>query len=174
MSASSGSPAYINSYIKRTQTGLCHIVTCQFRQWNSSAWILTHSPSYIQYITRNEGYIYEQYNFIKFILLCLWKNKKIYHIISPTQLIFFMVAPCNNNIKFLFVQLMHTNYKTNETPTWCNTMQVLFLQCHSKCFGRKCPSSGVFKTGTAATGTCVIVAGKSSHLLIRAGSPFRP
>ena len=30
---------------------------------------------------------------------------------------------------------------------------------------------GVFKTSTAATGTCVIVAGKSSHLLIRAGRP---
>ena len=38
------------------------------------------------------------------------------------------------------------------------------------CFGRKRPSSGVFKTNTAATGTCVIVAGKSSHLLIRAGT----
>ena len=50
-------------------------------------------------------------------------------------------------------------------------MQVLFLQSHSTCFGRKRPSSGVFKTGTAATGTCVIVAGKSSHLLIRAGRP---
>ena len=49
-------------------------------------------------------------------------------------------------------------------------MQFLFLQSHSTCFGRKCPSSGVFKTGTAATGTCVIVAGKSSHHLIRAGS----
>ena len=48
-------------------------------------------------------------------------------------------------------------------------MQVLFLQGHSTCFGRKLPSSGVFKTSTAATGTCVIVAGKSSHLLIRAG-----
>ena len=36
----------------------------------------------------------------------------------------------------------------------------------STCFGRKCPSSGVFKTSTAASGTCVIVAGKSSHLLI--------
>ena len=35
--------------------------------------------------------------------------------------------------------------------------------------GRKRPSSGVFKTSTAATGTCVIVTGKSSHLLIRAG-----
>jgi len=32
------------------------------------------------------------------------------------------------------------------------------------------PPSGVFKTSTAATGTCVIVAGKSSHLLIRAGT----
>ena len=36
--------------------------------------------------------------------------------------------------------------------------------------GVKRPSSGVFKTITAATGTCVIVAGKSSHLLIRAGT----
>ena len=50
-------------------------------------------------------------------------------------------------------------------------MQVLFLQSHSTCFGRKRPSSGVFKTSTAATGTCVIAAGKSSHLLIRAGTP---
>ena len=33
-------------------------------------------------------------------------------------------------------------------------MQVLFLQGHSTCFGRKRPSSGVFKTGTAPTGTC--------------------
>ena len=49
-------------------------------------------------------------------------------------------------------------------------MQVLFLQGHSICFGRKRPSSGVFKNSTAATGTCVIVAGKSSHLLIRAGT----
>ena len=52
-----------------------------------------------------------------------------------------------------------------KTPTWCNTVQVLFLQTHSTCFGRKRPSSGVFKTSTAATGTCVIVAGQSSHLL---------
>ena len=52
--------------------------------------------------------------------------------------------------------------KSNETPTWCNTVQVLFLQGHSTCFGRKRTSSGVFKTSTAATGTCVIVAGKSS------------
>ena len=40
------------------------------------------------------------------------------------------------------------------------------------CFGRKRPSSGVFKTSTAATGTCVIVVGKSSHLLIRAGTIY--
>ena len=46
-------------------------------------------------------------------------------------------------------------------------MQVLFLQGHSSCFGRKSPSSGVFKTSTAATGTRVIVVGQSSHLLIR-------
>jgi len=43
-------------------------------------------------------------------------------------------------------------------------VQVLFLQGHSTCFGRKRPSSGVFKTSTAATGTCVIVAGQSSHV----------
>ena len=61
-------------------------------------------------------------------------------------------------------------YKSNEKPTWCNTVQVLFLQSHYTCFGRKRPWSGVFKTGTAATGTCVIVAGKSSHHLIRAGT----
>ena len=48
-------------------------------------------------------------------------------------------------------------------------MQDLFLQSHSTSFGRKRPSSGVFKTSTAVTGTGVIVAGKSSHLLIRAG-----
>ena len=58
--------------------------------------------------------------------------------------------------------------RSNETPTLCNTVQVLFLQGHSTCFGRKRPSSGVFKTGTAVTGTCVIVAGQSSQLLIRA------
>jgi len=49
-------------------------------------------------------------------------------------------------------------------------VQVLFLQSHSTCFGRKRPSSGVFKTGTTATGTCVIVAGKSSLHLIRINS----
>jgi len=49
-------------------------------------------------------------------------------------------------------------------------VQVLFLRGHSTCFGHKRPSSGVFKTSTAATGTCVIVAGQSSHLLIRAGT----
>ena len=36
-------------------------------------------------------------------------------------------------------------------------MQVLFLQGHSTCFGLKRPSSGVFKTSTAATGTCVML-----------------
>ena len=39
--------------------------------------------------------------------------------------------------------------------------------------GVKRPSSGVFKTSTAATGTCVIVVGKSSHLLIRAEGPVQ-
>ena len=39
--------------------------------------------------------------------------------------------------------------------------------------GVKRPSSGVFKTGTAATGTCVIVAGRSSHHHIRAETRCR-
>ena len=39
--------------------------------------------------------------------------------------------------------------------------------------GVKRPSSGVFKSSTVATGTCVIVACKSSHLLIRA-SEIKP
>ena len=36
-------------------------------------------------------------------------------------------------------------WNSNETPTWRNTVQVLFLQSHSTCFGRKRPSSGVLK-----------------------------
>ena len=63
-----------------------------------------------------------------------------------------------------------SKHKSNETPAWWNTVQVLFLQSHSTCFGRKRPSSGVFKTSTAATGTCVNVVGQSSHLFIRAGT----
>ena len=70
--------------------------------------------------------------------------------------------------KILILCFHASQYKSNETPTWCKTVQVLFLQGHSTCFGHKRPSSGVFKTSTAATGTCVIVAGQSSHLLIRA------
>ena len=62
---------------------------------------------------------------------------------------------------------LHCN-KSNETLNWCDTVQVLFLQSHSTCFGRKRPSTGVFKTSTAATGTRVIVASQSSHHLIRA------
>ena len=30
-------------------------------------------------------------------------------------------------------------FKSNKTPTWCNTVQVLFLQSHSTCFGRQAP-----------------------------------
>ena len=29
--------------------------------------------------------------------------------------------------------------KSNGTPTWCNTVQVLFLQSHCTCFGRQAP-----------------------------------
>ena len=32
-----------------------------------------------------------------------------------------------------------TLHKSNKTPTWCNTVQVLFLQSHSTCFGRQAP-----------------------------------
>jgi hypothetical protein len=30
-------------------------------------------------------------------------------------------------------------FKSNKTPTWCNTVLVLFLQSHSTCFGRQGP-----------------------------------
>ena len=50
------------------------------------------------------------------------------------------------------------------------TLGRFYFCSHSTCFSHKRPSSGVFKTSTAATGTCVIVAGKSSHLLVRAGT----
>ena len=42
-------------------------------------------------------------------------------------------------------ELKYVQCKSNETPTWCNTVQVLFLQGHSTCFGRKRPSLGVCK-----------------------------
>ena len=29
--------------------------------------------------------------------------------------------------------------KSNKTPTWCDTVQVSFLQSHSTCFGRQAP-----------------------------------
>ena len=38
---------------------------------------------------------------------------------------------------------MHHSISQMKTPTWCNTVQVLYLQGHSTCFGRKRPSSGV-------------------------------
>ena len=82
---------------------------------------------------------------------------------------FFSVYPLHLILN-LILCFRASQYKSIETPTWCNTVQVLFLQSQSTCFGRKRPSSGVFKTITTATGTYVIVAGKSSHLLIRAGT----
>jgi len=42
---------------------------------------------------------------------------------------------------FLILCFRASWYKSNETPTWCNTVQVLVLQSHSTCFGRKRPSS---------------------------------
>jgi hypothetical protein len=105
-------------------------------------------------------------------------------------------------------------FRSNETPTWCNTVQVLFLQSNSTCFGRQTPiirSSRLWcclphwscrswfavcwrlgavrlewcpgwrlkydkscfslqpghHSSLAATGTCVIVAGRWSHHLIK-------
>ena len=71
-------------------------------------------------------------------------------------------------------QLWITIVSSNKTPTWCNTVQVLFLQSHSTCFGRQVPIIRSIKTGTAAPGTGVIVAGRSSHHHIRDETSFRP
>ena len=64
MLASSGSPTDSKSYTQSTKTKLCHIVA--FPQHA----ILTHSPSYIQYIALKKGYRHEQYHVTKFIPLC--------------------------------------------------------------------------------------------------------
>ena len=121
---------------------------------------------------------------ILFFLMCLFISSEIFHLHPltyhsfltyfplPSLNLIFILMPtivfiCFTTFHFLEITW---NAKSNETPTWCNTVQVLILQGHSTCFGRKRPSSRVFKTSTAATGTCVIVAGKSSHLLIRAGT----
>ena len=39
-----------------------------------------------------------------------------------------------------------------KTPTWCNTVQVLFLQGHSTCFGRK--RKRLIRAGTALIRRC--------------------
>ena len=39
--------------------------------------------------------------------------------------------------KILILCYRASQYKSNETPTWCYTVQVLFLQSHSTCFGRQ-------------------------------------
>ena len=125
------------------------------RRLSGSYFILSLNTHFLQIIFRT----------VQQRFYCLYKRQ-----LSLLDILF--IGVCT----FLFVaQMPHMDpyllYKSNETPTWCNTVQVLFLQRHSTCFGRKRPTSGVFKTSTAATGTCVIVAGKSSHLLIRAGRP---
>ena len=67
------------------------------------------------------------------------------------KLLLHMTFEVKKSLYFLILILCFraSQYKANETPTWCNTVQVLFLQGHSTCFERKCPSSGVFKTTTA-------------------------
>jgi hypothetical protein len=34
---------------------------------------------------------------------------------------------------------MEFTVRSNKTPTWCSTVQVLFLQSHSTCFGHQAP-----------------------------------
>ena len=36
-------------------------------------------------------------------------------------------------------QVQPQTFKSNKTPTWCDTVQVLFLQSHCTCFGRQAP-----------------------------------
>ena len=45
----------------------------------------------------------------------------------------------SHHISLLILCFRASQYKSNETPTWCNTVQVLFLQGHSTCFGRQAP-----------------------------------
>ena len=119
----------------------------------------TGSPLHVKCLWKT--FIMGAYKFIFyniFIRRPRFKNK----ILSVSFLVILRSIFCSGNM---------CTCKSNETPTWCNTVQVLFLQSHSTCFGRKRPSSGVFKTSTATTGTCVIVVGNSSHLLIRAEGP---
>ena len=117
-------------------------------------------------VTCLTGYKFERGHPVVYYQICIIYNAQSTHNIHQIR--------CNNYNYVIFGHTLilcfrESKYKSNETPTWYNTVQVLFLQGHSTCFGRKGPSSGVFKTSTAATVTCVIVAGKSSHLLIRAG-----
>jgi len=72
---------------------------------------------------------------------------------------------CRKRLHTLWKDLEGTSIaRSNETPTWCNTVQALFLQSHSTCFGRQVPIiRSIKKIGTATTGTGVIVAGRSSH-----------
>ena len=45
----------------------------------------------------------------------------------------------NAHCNILLLCFRASQYKSNITPTWCNTVQVLFLQSHSTCFRRQAP-----------------------------------
>jgi len=45
------------------------------------------------------------------------------------------------------ISSVNTPYTSNETPTWRNTVQVLFLQGHSTCFGRLRPKHVEWSSG---------------------------
>ena len=55
-----------------------------------------------------------------------WRRHRLWHRIVTMTL-----------LEFICFQLIQG--KSNETPTWCNIVQVLFLQGHSTCFGRQAP-----------------------------------
>ena len=65
-----------------------------------------------------------------------------------------------------------SSYKSNEIPTWCNTVQVLFLQSHSSCFGRFVPNM-VMWWATCNYKTC-IRGRRASFLILLIMGAWRP
>jgi hypothetical protein len=71
------------------------------------------------------------------------------------------------SVKFYFCVSVHRSIgqiKHQRDATLC---RFYFCKLTLHVSGVKRPSSGVLKTGTAATGTCVMVEGRSSHHHIR-------
>ena len=89
---------------------------------------------------------------------CAYKQTLRRFLTFPVATTRFSCSPPDLNLAvtdFMFCQMKH-----QLDATLCR-----FYLCRVTLHvsGVKRPSSGVFKTSTAATGTCVIVAGKSSH-----------